>query len=76
MECAFQTLLHKIFLRILNYDELYIDYGTYGHPNENLSNCIITNPPTFAQKIQRAKDTIFDIFSSKLYHITGGRIRL
>jgi hypothetical protein len=32
----YQTLFHRIVLKLLGYDGLYTDYGTPGHPSRTI----------------------------------------
>ena len=41
MTRAYETLFHRIFLKILNYKGNYIDYYSVGHPNRNINESII-----------------------------------
>ncbi len=34
---VYQTLFHRIVLKLLGYDGTYIDYGTLGHPIRDIS---------------------------------------
>ncbi len=34
---VYQTLFHRIVLKLLGYDGTYIDYGTLGHPSRDIS---------------------------------------
>ena len=33
---VYKTLFNRIFLKILGYQENYVDYSTLGHPEKNI----------------------------------------